>query len=347
MMDDSNIVIDSKVIAESIKNIRLTHNLSQEEFAKVLNVSPKLVSKWENGARIPRIETFKLINKKYGISFEEITTGLFKPELTEEKAIEYLFKQRITKIIIIISIIIIMFLSALINNKESGYTFVVNTKDFIINKAHLMILSDDYYFDFEEIDKADYIKGNTLFNIYLIQKKKKLIYSCELIDNNCLDVYKNKRINSKTLKSNLDKIYLEIQNNNKNTISKIRFLKYDNNQQIRNIIKLPNEIKYQNEKENKKTNCLSIDKDKLFESIKIYNKMLIINNNTYILRKNKSDYIIFNRKFYYVLPKEYPDIYLGQEGNIIEYWKINSNKICFKNKNPNYYFLSKLINYYN
>lgn len=343
MMDDSNIVIDSKVIAESIKNIRLTHNLSQEEFAKVLNVSPKLVSKWENGARIPRIETFKLINKKYGITFEEITTGLFKPELTEEKAIEYLFKQRITKIIIIISIIIIMFLSALINNKESGYTFVVNTKDFIINKAHLMILSDDYYFDFEEIDKADYVKGKTYINIYLKQEKRKLLYSCKLVDNTCSEIYKNKIINSKILKNNLDNIYLEIRNLDKRTETKVDLLKYDNNQQIRNTVNITNNLIEHNNKGSSLGNCIQFDKKTLYsQALKIYLNKWRKNKTIFIEEYNKS--IIIKNKNVYVIFSNYDSLmYFGKNNNILFKVNYNNKMICFYNNKDYYTFFKNII----
>ena len=38
-------------ISKNIKKLRLEHNLSQKEFAKIAGVSDKAVSTWENGTK--------------------------------------------------------------------------------------------------------------------------------------------------------------------------------------------------------------------------------------------------------------------------------------------------------
>lgn len=55
---------------EEIKAIRLQGNLSQEIFAQYLNVSPRLICKWETGETKPRGLSLKLLNivKDKGIS---------------------------------------------------------------------------------------------------------------------------------------------------------------------------------------------------------------------------------------------------------------------------------------
>lgn len=56
-----------EAISNTIKEIRKKNNLTQEQFAKKLNVTYQAVSKWENGKSIPDIETLRLISSLYNI----------------------------------------------------------------------------------------------------------------------------------------------------------------------------------------------------------------------------------------------------------------------------------------
>lgn len=55
---------------EEIKAIRQEQNVSQEVFAKYLNVSSRLILQWENGEKKPKGSSLKLLNlvKNKGIS---------------------------------------------------------------------------------------------------------------------------------------------------------------------------------------------------------------------------------------------------------------------------------------
>jgi putative transcriptional regulator len=55
---------------EEIKTIRVQEHLSQDVFAKYLNVSPNLISKWESGETKPKGSSLKLLSlvQKKGIS---------------------------------------------------------------------------------------------------------------------------------------------------------------------------------------------------------------------------------------------------------------------------------------
>lgn len=55
-----------------ICSMRESHNLTQKEFADILGVSDKAVSKWENGQALPRMETLEKIANILGTSVEEI-----------------------------------------------------------------------------------------------------------------------------------------------------------------------------------------------------------------------------------------------------------------------------------
>lgn len=47
------------MIGENIKKIRIKSNLSQREFAKLLNVANGTISMWENNLRTPDLQTIK------------------------------------------------------------------------------------------------------------------------------------------------------------------------------------------------------------------------------------------------------------------------------------------------
>jgi len=61
--------VDEELSPEAIKGIRNQANMSQAIFAKVLNVTTQLISKWERGEKKPSGPSLKLlaIVKKKGI----------------------------------------------------------------------------------------------------------------------------------------------------------------------------------------------------------------------------------------------------------------------------------------
>lgn len=73
-------------ISKNIKKLRLEHNLSQKEFAKIAGVSDKAVSTWENGTKEPRMGTIQKIADFFGIKKSDIIEDNNDdlPELTEK-----------------------------------------------------------------------------------------------------------------------------------------------------------------------------------------------------------------------------------------------------------------------
>lgn len=73
-------------ISKNIKKLRLEHNLSQKEFAKIAGVSDKAVSTWENGTKEPRMGTIQKIADFFGIKKSDIIEDNDDdlPELTEK-----------------------------------------------------------------------------------------------------------------------------------------------------------------------------------------------------------------------------------------------------------------------
>lgn len=57
-------------IIKNIKLLRTSHNLTQADLAKMLNLSFQQISNLENGRRNLTLEQALLINKKFGVSID-------------------------------------------------------------------------------------------------------------------------------------------------------------------------------------------------------------------------------------------------------------------------------------
>ncbi len=67
--------MDQEKIGKYILNLRKKNNLSQAEFASILNVTSQAVSKWENGRGIPDVELLRKISKHFNVDIESILDG--------------------------------------------------------------------------------------------------------------------------------------------------------------------------------------------------------------------------------------------------------------------------------
>ncbi|RHP77527.1 XRE family transcriptional regulator [Coprobacillus sp. OF03-2AA] len=56
-----------------LKNLRKMKKLSQEEVAKVLNLSYSTLSRWENDTRIPTYEDLFKLGQFYGVSVDYLS----------------------------------------------------------------------------------------------------------------------------------------------------------------------------------------------------------------------------------------------------------------------------------
>ncbi len=100
-------IMDLEKLGKKIKDIRVSHNLTQTEFAQFFYVSPQAVSKWEVGKSMPDLETLYLISEKFNINFSEFLEDdiiNFKPSK----------KIRNIKICLFISLIVTIMLGLMI-----------------------------------------------------------------------------------------------------------------------------------------------------------------------------------------------------------------------------------------
>ena len=67
-------------IAETIKILRKTAGMSQEQLAEKLHVSRQAVTKWETEGGTPDIENLRAIAALFGITVDELLAGETKAQ---------------------------------------------------------------------------------------------------------------------------------------------------------------------------------------------------------------------------------------------------------------------------
>ncbi len=119
-----------------------------------------------------------------------------------------------------------------------------------------------------------------------------------------------------------------------------------NTQEVRNLVKIPNDLLKEKDKEDHIDNCIYVDKKKIIDNIEKSSKMFKIGNELYIVRKFESSYIINgNIGFIIIIPKaEYLYYYLNDSK---EYKSIyyGSKKLCVFD-DRGYSLIRPIFNYY-
>ena len=62
----------TRYVADKIKQFRTKCNLTQEEVAEALGLTPQTVSRYENGERTPPLDTILIFAQHYGTSLDYI-----------------------------------------------------------------------------------------------------------------------------------------------------------------------------------------------------------------------------------------------------------------------------------
>ncbi len=72
--------MNTNLTAKYLQFLRKSHNYTQEELAKKLDISRQAVSKWETGVTIPDLDVLLKISKLYGISINDILEPKIQPQ---------------------------------------------------------------------------------------------------------------------------------------------------------------------------------------------------------------------------------------------------------------------------
>ncbi len=57
-----------KIFCERLKELRLEKNLSTIQLGKILDVKNSTITRWENGLRVPNIDSLYNIAKYFGVT---------------------------------------------------------------------------------------------------------------------------------------------------------------------------------------------------------------------------------------------------------------------------------------
>ena len=68
-------MVDTRAVGKMIATLRQAKGLTQQQLAAALNVSHQAVSKWEDGAALPDIQTLLDLTKLFGITVEQLLDG--------------------------------------------------------------------------------------------------------------------------------------------------------------------------------------------------------------------------------------------------------------------------------
>ncbi|XMB67318.1 helix-turn-helix transcriptional regulator [Mycoplasmatota bacterium zrk1] len=68
------------MLGMNIYNLRKTNSMSQEDLAKVLNVSRQAISKWERDESTPDLDKLLIMSKIFGVKVDEIVEGAYDLE---------------------------------------------------------------------------------------------------------------------------------------------------------------------------------------------------------------------------------------------------------------------------
>lgn len=129
--------MDQKKIGALLKELRNEKGLTQEQFAEMVKVSNRTVSRWENGNNMPDLDILIQISDYYEIDLRELLDGERKGEKMNKeleetvlKAVDYTNSEaeRYTKRIQLLLLIgvILWFVSQLINHTSFVENHVVN-----------------------------------------------------------------------------------------------------------------------------------------------------------------------------------------------------------------------------
>lgn len=104
-------------ISEKIAQMRKMNNMTQKDLAEKLNVSDKVISKWETGKCLPDVETMLKLSKVLDVSISELYECVEKSEKTtaedynEERIWQYKKYSIVSCFLILLSLVFLLFLT--------------------------------------------------------------------------------------------------------------------------------------------------------------------------------------------------------------------------------------------
>lgn len=76
--------MNTNIISKYLQFLRKSHNYTQEDLARRLDISRQAVSKWETGTAVPDLDVLLKISKLYGVTINDILEpGIMPQRITD------------------------------------------------------------------------------------------------------------------------------------------------------------------------------------------------------------------------------------------------------------------------
>ena len=197
--------MDYEKIGNFIKQLRIEHNMTQQQLADKIPVTREAVSKWERGRNKPDRTSLEIISKIFNVTTEELLLGR-RNEIYNKKENKNLTlnlyddnnkKQKALKIsmISLLVILIIFFIYYFITNFNSIKIYNISYEDtnnnIMIYNGILVTTREKFYFNFSDIRTTSDITKLELY--YLDNNRKRIIYETNNSYINIYDYYQYER----------------------------------------------------------------------------------------------------------------------------------------------------------
>lgn len=170
--------IDAIKTGNFIRELRESHNWTQEQLGDKIFISRKSISKWETGRCCPSIDMLKRLSEALGVTFEELIEGKFINNRDNESSLKNArFKYSKS---IILSLFLLMLLPIIFSSRKVNEIYRINYEDanFSISNGTL-VLGDNSYFYLGniKIDLTRYKDSKLNFCLYMLidEEEKKII----------------------------------------------------------------------------------------------------------------------------------------------------------------------------
>ena len=92
--------MNMNIISKYLQFLRKSHNYTQDDLAKKLDISRQAVSKWETGTAIPDLEVLLKISKLYNITINEILEPKLPPKrITDFEQISTISERELKEVV--------------------------------------------------------------------------------------------------------------------------------------------------------------------------------------------------------------------------------------------------------
>lgn len=312
------------IVGNLIANARKKKKLTQQELAKLLNVSDKAVSAWETGKNYPDLGVIKNISKYLDVDLISI--------LADKNNKSW---KNLVKVLFIIIIIVFVCFSVMTGiyffnnyNQVKVYDVKLDSKEYVLDTGIVVVTPNKILFNFGDIKHNLDIEDDINISLYHVdgEKKTEIIskFNYDFLYYECVNEYEN-----------LDKLKIEItykedKQNTKIEVPLILEEKINN----KNFIYKKKIVELTEQEERVKVLLHNVGYKK--QSDNIYIKKYDQDNITYTydVEKNIFSYALIEDEFekngFYNIQKNYMNFYVVYEDYIVEDFTFVNDKIDCK-----------------